>query len=164
MSTSPLPKNLRGVRALGNLLLESPIPTSQIHRLLTLTRPSLHPIPFKNSLIECQRKLITLQKNKERGEEPTKNPQEVPETTIMGDCEETEARNPSPDHKAESTHETMGTEDATSMKPLQEMVESCHEVMETDAADASMKPLQAESTHETMGIEDAASMKPLQEM
>ncbi|VFQ80892.1 unnamed protein product [Cuscuta campestris] len=88
----------------------------------------------------------------------------VPETTIMGDCEETEARNPSPDHKAESTHETMGTEDATSMKPLQEMVESCHEVMETDAAAASMKPLQAESTHETMGIEDAASMKPLQEM
>ncbi|VFQ80930.1 unnamed protein product [Cuscuta campestris] len=43
-------------------------------------------------------------------------------------------------------------------------VESCHEVMETDAAAASMKPLQAESTHETMGIEDAASMKPLQEM
>ncbi|VFQ71893.1 unnamed protein product [Cuscuta campestris] len=66
--------------------------------------------------------------------------------------------------EAESTHETMGTEDATSMKPLQEMVESCHEVMETDAAAASMKPLQAESTHETMGIEDAASMKPLQEM
>ncbi|VFQ82599.1 unnamed protein product [Cuscuta campestris] len=65
---------------------------------------------------------------------------------------------------AESTHETMGTEDATSMKPLQEMVESCHEVMETDAAAASMKPLQAESTHETMGIEDAASMKPLQKM
>ncbi|VFQ59339.1 unnamed protein product [Cuscuta campestris] len=65
--------------------------------------------------------------------------------------------------KAESTHETMGTEDATSMKPLHEMVESCHEVMETDAAAASMKPLQAESTHETMGIEDAASMKPLQE-
>ncbi|VFQ98902.1 unnamed protein product [Cuscuta campestris] len=124
----------------------------------------------------------------------------VPETTIMGDCKETEARNPSPDHKvsprldilqivgeikqehenqpstlsdsvlslenrkAESTHETMGTEDATSMKPLQEMVESCHEVMEIDAAAASMKPLQAESTHETMGIEDAASMKPLQEM
>ncbi|VFQ85257.1 unnamed protein product [Cuscuta campestris] len=124
----------------------------------------------------------------------------VPETTIMGDCEETEARNPSPDHKvsprlgilqiigeikqehenqpstlsdsvlslenrkAESTHETMGTEDATSMKPLQEMVESCHEVMETDDAAASMKPLQPESTHETMGIEDATSMKPLQEM
>ncbi|VFQ68890.1 unnamed protein product [Cuscuta campestris] len=157
----------------------------------------------------------------ESGEEPTKNPQKVPETTITGDCEETEACNPSPDHKvsprlgilqivgeikqehenqpstlsysvlslenrkAESTHETMGTEDATSMKPLQEMaesthetmgtedaalmkplqemVESSHEVMETDAA-ASMKPVQAESTHETMGIEDAASMKPLQEM
>ncbi|VFQ76093.1 unnamed protein product [Cuscuta campestris] len=135
----------------------------------------------------------------ESGEEPTKNPQEVPEMTIMGDCEETEARNPSPDHKvsprlgilqivreikqehenqpstlsdsvlslenrkAESTHETMGTEDATSMKPLQEMVESSHEVMETDAA-ASMKPLQADSTHETMGTEDATSMKPMQEM
>ncbi|VFQ97611.1 unnamed protein product [Cuscuta campestris] len=103
-----------------------------------------------------------------------------PETTIMGDCEETEARNPSPDHKvspncpildilqivgeieqehenqpsthsdsvlslenrkAESTHETMGTEDATLMKPLHAMVEPSHEVMETHAA-ASMKTQQ----------------------
>ncbi|VFQ74068.1 unnamed protein product [Cuscuta campestris] len=113
---------------------------------------------------------------------------QVPETTIMDDCEETEARNPSPDHKvsprlgilqivgeinqehenqpstlsdsvlslenrkAESTHETMGTEDAVSMKPLQEMVEFSHEVMETDAA-ASMKPLQEEVVQEELGEE-----------
>ncbi|VFQ65931.1 unnamed protein product [Cuscuta campestris] len=110
----------------------------------------------------------------------------VPETTIMDDCEETEARNPSPDHKvsprlgilqivgeinqehenqpstlsdsvlslenrmAESTHETMGTEDAASMKPLQEMVESSYEVMESDAV-ASMKPLQEEVVQEELG-------------
>ncbi|VFQ95744.1 unnamed protein product [Cuscuta campestris] len=101
----------------------------------------------------------------------------VLETTIMDNCEEIEARNPSSDDKdspglgilqilgeinqehenppstlsdsvfslenrmAESTHETMGTEAAASMKPLQEMVEPSHELMETDVV-ASMKPLQ----------------------
>ncbi|VFQ69665.1 unnamed protein product [Cuscuta campestris] len=91
-------------------------------------------------------------------EEATKTPVEVPETTIMDDCEQTEARNPSPDDKAESTHEVMETDDAASMKPLQNKkelgdeadiidahvhgkVEPSHEVMETDAA-ASMKTLQ----------------------
>ncbi|VFQ84548.1 unnamed protein product [Cuscuta campestris] len=102
---------------------------------------------------------------------------QVLETTIMGDCEETEAHNPSPDHKVsprlgilqivweiKQEHENQPSTLFDSVLSLENRkVEPSHEVMETDAA-TSMKPLQAESTHETMGTEDAASMKPLQEM
>ncbi|VFQ83586.1 unnamed protein product [Cuscuta campestris] len=161
-------------------------------------------VPVRTDLFLCKNMKVNVT---ESGEEPTKNPQEVPETTIMGDCEETEARNPSPDHKvspncpilgilhifgeieqehenqlstlsdsvlslenrkAESTHQTMGTEDATSMKPLHEMVEPSNEIMETDAAAASMKPLKplhemVEPSHEVMETDDAASMKTQQD-
>ncbi|VFQ69769.1 unnamed protein product [Cuscuta campestris] len=45
----------------------------------------------------------------------------------------------------ESTHETMGTDDAASMKPLEPLVQE-----------------KVESTHETMGTYDVASMKPVE--
>ncbi|VFR02660.1 unnamed protein product [Cuscuta campestris] len=137
----------------------------------------------------------------------------------MDDCEESEARNRSPDDKVfprlgilqilgeinqehenppstlsdsvlslenrmlESTHDTMITDAAASIEPLELLVEkiaeSTHEVMETDAA-ASMKPLQdkkelgdeadiidahvhgkVEPSHEVMETDGAASMKTL---
>ncbi|VFQ66978.1 unnamed protein product [Cuscuta campestris] len=51
---------------------------------------------------------------------------EVLAMTIMDDSKETEALNPSPFDKAESTHETMGTDAAASMKPLEPLVQEKH--------------------------------------
>ncbi|VFQ79311.1 unnamed protein product [Cuscuta campestris] len=112
----------------------------------------------------------------ESGEEPTKTPLEVPETTIMDDCEETEARNPLPDHKVSprlgifhilreinQEHENPPSTLFDSVLSLENrMAESTHETIGTEAA-ASMKPLQeiVESSHEVMDTDAAASMKPL---
>ncbi|VFQ61488.1 unnamed protein product [Cuscuta campestris] len=160
----------------------------EVHILVERKRKAWNvPSPTRDNSEERNEHISSPQES-QRSQSLRESPSRVPETTIMDDCEETEARNPSPDHKvsprlgilqiigeinqehknppstlsdsvlslenrmAESTHETMGTEDAALMKPLQEMVESSHEVMETDVA-ASMKPLQEEVVQEELGDE-----------
>ncbi|VFQ73721.1 unnamed protein product [Cuscuta campestris] len=107
----------------------------------------------------------------------------VPAMTIMDNCEETKARNPSPDDKVSprlgilqilgeinQEHENPPSTLCDYVLSLENiMLESTHDTMIRDGA-ASIEPLEllvekiAQSTHETMGTEAAASMKPLQDM
>ncbi|VFQ80119.1 unnamed protein product [Cuscuta campestris] len=156
-------------------LRESPFRVSHSN-IPTPSSPTPHPTkPSSNSFQELFDRMS--KKIDDIAEEQRKR-FEVPETTIMDDCEETEARNPSPDDKdspgpgilqilgeINQEHENPPSTLSNSVLCLENrMAESTHETIGTEVA-ASMKPLQemVESSHEVNETDDAASMKPLQD-